>query len=299
MKLRDVMTVQPLTVGPQASPEALRSLMASGKVHHMPLVDGGHLVGMWLAAEEGPVVLLGPADYAAHPPDADAIDALDALLRGKEAVVVTEGEEPVGIITRTDALRIIQEGLDAEFARRRLSAPLVIRLIGPACAGKTTLLLRTVGALRDCQAGIVEANPEPAHRRLPGSVTGATVEYAPAAHWRKGLREAVQRLGGADVVFVEDRDQPPKLGTGLGEDVQVLVVPAADADKIDDASLRDAQVIVLTKPDEGTFDEHALRRRFAAANSAAAVFVTGAGADDPGLVAWLRWVADRLRLHRS
>ena len=299
MKIRDVMTLQPLTVGPDASPETLRSLMAAGKVHHMPLVEDGQLVGMWLASEGGPVVLLGPGEYDERSPEADALDALDALVHGKEAVVVTEGEEPIGILTRTDALRLVQEGLDAEFAHRKSATPLVIRLVGPAGAGKTTLLLRTVAALRACQAGVIEANPQPVHRRLPSTVAGATVEYAPAAHWRKGLREAIQRLGSVDVVFVEDRDQPPRVGTGLGEDVQALVVPAADADQIDDASVRDAQAIVLTKPDAGRFDEGALRQRFAAQNPGAAVFLTGAGATDPGLAAWVRWTADRLRLHHT
>ncbi len=159
-------------------------------------------------------------------------------------------------------------------------------------------MLRTLPRLRDCQVGIVEANRRPEHERLPSRVEGATVMYAPEAHWRKGLRDAISHLGGADLILVEDRDQPPRLGSGLGEDVQVIVVPVADADTIDATSAREAQAVVLTKLDQAPgADVDALRERLTRANPRVAVFAVGEGEGD-GIEQWFRWLEERRRLHR-
>lgn len=298
MKLRDVMSVEPLVVGPDAPPAALRSLMETGRVRHLPLVDGEHLVGMWLASDAGPVVLLGPERVAEVSPDVDALDALALLLEGREAVVATDAGAPVGILTRADALRILQDGLAA--GTQRPAPPLVIRLIGPAGAGKSSLLIRSIARLRSCEAGIIEANPRPPHERLASRVEGAHVTYAPHAHWRKGLREAIARLGGAEVIFVEDRDQPARAGTGLGEDVQVLIVPLAGADAIDETSAREVQAVVLTRPDEAPgFDPTALAGRVRGWNPEVGVFLVGPADDDPGLGEWLAWLEERIRRHRA
>ena len=41
MRLGDVMSIEPLTVGTDVSPEAARRLMEEGRVHHLPIVDEG------------------------------------------------------------------------------------------------------------------------------------------------------------------------------------------------------------------------------------------------------------------
>ena len=298
MRLRDLMSVEPLTVGPDTSRDTLRRMMDAGRIHHMPLIDGDHLVGMWVASDAGPIVLVGPEQIRVVPADADAVDAVRMLLEGGEAVVAVEEGRPVGILTRTDALRIVEDGLAAA-ERRHAPPPLVLRLIGPAGAGKTTLLLRTLPRLRNCQVGIVEANSRPQDERLPSLVAGASVLYAPEAHWRKGLRDAIGHLGGADLIMVEDRDQAPQLGTGLGEDVQVIVVPVAGADALDAPSLREAQAVVLTKLDEvPAADLDALRERIARENPRTAVFAVGQGEGEHGMGDWYRWLEERLRRHR-
>lgn len=295
MKLRDVMSIEPLTVGTDVPPDTARRLMEEGRVHHLPIVDGDHLVGMWVATDAGPIVLLGPERLREESPDIGAMDAVKAMM-GDEAVVAMSEGRPVGILTRTDALDLVRGGLATTY---RSTPPLVLRFVGPARSGKTTLLLRTTAGLKHCHVGVIEANPEPPERRLPSRVSGAPVAYAPAAHWRKGFRDAIEHMGGLDVILVEDRDQPPEASIGLGEDVQIIVVPAADIGTIHMPSLVDAQAVVVTKPDEAIgFDDVEERARLRRANPNLGVFVVGLGDDDHGMRTWQQWLEARLLQHR-
>lgn len=298
MRLEDVMSTQPVVVGPDATDEERRRLMDLGRVHHLPLVVDGRIGGMWLASDEGPVVLVGPERVIEAEPGSDALQAIRALVAGDgDAVVATDAGGPVGILTRADALRLVEEGLAA--GGSRTPPPLVVRLIGPAGAGKTTLILRSLPMLRSGHVGVIQANPAPPHERLAEREDGATVRYAPGAHWRKGLREAITGFGGVDVLMVEDRDQPPRAGSGLGEDVQVIVVPAAAAGEVDERSACDAQAVVITRPRETAPDAVAeAAARIGAWNPDAPVLVVDDAPDDPGLAAWQGWLSERIRRHR-
>ena len=294
MKLRDVMSVEPLVVGKDVSQETARGLMDQGRVHHLPIVDGDHLVGMWVATDAGPIVLLGPEQVRATSPDVGLLEAVKGMF-GDGAVVAMSDGQPVGILTRADALDLVRDGLATA---PRSVAPLVLRFIGPAQSGKTTLLLRTVAGLKRRRVGVIETNPAPPDQR-PARISGAPVAYAPAAHWRKGFRDAVEHMGGLDIILVEDRDQPPEAGIGLGEDVQIVVVAAADSQTIRVPSLSDAQAVVLTKPDEAAgFDHDAERARLRRANPNLGVFVVGLGQDDSGMRTWQQWLEARLLQHR-
>jgi CBS domain-containing protein len=295
MKLQDVMSIEPLTVGTDVPPETARRLMEDGRVHHLPIVDGDQLVGMWVATDAGPIVLLGPERLFETSPEVGAMEAVEAMM-GNEAVVAMAEGRPVGILTRTDALNLVRGGLATT---RRVTPPLVLRFVGPARSGKTTLLLRTTAGLKNCHVGVIEANPEPPEQRLPAHVHGAPVAYAPTAHWRKGFRDAIEHMGGLDVILVEDRDQPPEASVGLGEDVQIIVVPLADTGRIHVSSLVDAQAVVLTKPDEAHgVDEAEERARLRRANPNLGVFVVGLGDDDRGMRTWQMWLEARLLQHR-
>ena len=295
MKLQDVMSIEPLTVGTDVPPETARRLMEDGRVHHLPIVDGDQLVGMWVATDAGPIVLLGPERLLETSPEVGAMEAVEAMM-GNEAVVAMAEGRPVGILTRTDALDLVRGGLATT---RRVMSPLVVRFVGPARSGKTTLLLRTTAGLKHCHVGVIEANPEPPEQRLPAPVNGVPVAYTPAAHWRKGFRTAIEHMGGLDVILVEDRDQPPEAGIGLGEDVQIIVVPLADAGTIRVSRLVDAQAVVLTKPDEASgVDGAEERARLRRANPNLGVFVVGLGDDDRGMRTWQMWLEARLLRHR-
>lgn len=286
MKLRDIMTMRPLTVGTGDPPAEVERLMQAARVHHLPLVDGDRLVGIWLATEEGPVVLLGPEAVHQAAPDEEAVRAIAALLGGAQAALAVEGGAPVGILTQADVIDLVRADLRGASGSVP-PPPVVVRLVGPAGSGKSTLILRTIPMLRRCEVGVIQANPAEGQPEI----TGTPVIREPHAHWRKGLRTAVEQLGGMHVILVEDRDSPPDLSTGLGEDAQVVVVPFAAADVVSDDSLRQAQAMVVTKVDGIDAAEvkeclDGVRAR----HPGLAVIAVGSGSDDPGLTEWRNWI---------
>jgi CBS domain-containing protein len=281
------MSARPIMVSDHEPPGDLRRLMEAGRVHHLPVVEGGRLLGVWTATEGGPLVLLGPERVREVHPDVDAAEAIDALLSDAEVVLVWDSGVPAGILTRTDVLTIVRTALGRGIGRRH-PRPVILRLAGPAGAGKTTLLIRTLPLLGRLDAAVVQANvaePGPA-----GELEGAPAVDDPRAHWRTGLKRATERLSNAQLILLEDRDGPLDLAHGIGEDAQVAVIPLADIDGVDDEALRDAQAIVITRVDEVSEDRparlDAVRERFAGIP----IFPVAAGHDDRGLDAWARWV---------
>ncbi len=302
MKIRDVMTPRPIVVGPDERPAELHHLMEAARVHHLPLVSDGQLVGLWLRTAEGPLVLLAPERAHETTPDADAREGFAAMLAGdREAVVVwDESEEaPVGLLTRADALTLVRKAMDMG-ARRDRIRPVVARFIGPAGAGKSTLMLRTVELMGRCQVAVVQANAERPNKEPETTLAGAPVLDAPGAHWRAGLQDCIERLADAQLIVVEDRDGPPELGPGLGEDLQILVVPPEAVGQIDAETLKDAQALVVTKLDQAPkgFDLAAARDRLHAASPHLPVFGVAAGHDDRGLEEWRLWLDGRVLSRR-
>jgi CBS domain-containing protein len=293
MKTQDIMTPRPVTVGPDDRPSEVRRLMAAARVHHLPLIDGGRLVGLWMSKEGGPLVMVGPERVHETTPEADAEDTMAALLGGREAAVVWgDGQTPVGVLTRNDALEVLRQAFAQGLGRRYLR-PVVLRMIGPAGAGKTTLLARTVEHLDRCEVSVVQANAPAAGDAGAAAITGVPVVDAPSAHWRKGFQEVLQGMGDAQLVVFEDRDTAPVLtDRGLGEDLRVLVVPSADVERIPDDSIAESQAVVVTRLDEAPpdFELGRVAQRLRARHPHLAVFGVAAGQDDRGLTDWQHWL---------
>jgi Ni2+-binding GTPase involved in maturation of urease and hydrogenase/CBS domain-containing protein len=296
MKVSEVMTTRPLCVGPHESAAELRRLMDAARVHHLPLVEDGRLVGLWLATDEGPMVLLSKDRAREMGPDQDALEAVEALLGGSEAVVIWEGgETPAGLMTRSDVMTMVRSALHRGMAPRHLR-PVVLRLVGPACAGKSTLMLRTLELLRRCEVAVVQANATAKESEATRTLGGTRVLDAGDAHWRKGFERCVDLLGDAQLIIVEDRDGPPQVGAGLGEDLQVIVAPPEALDGISVESLQNAQAVVITKMDLAP-DDFDLARRVEAMRAHAPhlpVFAVAATHDDRGLQAWQHWLEARV-----
>lgn len=295
MKVRQIMTPRPLTVRPGDPPAELARLMEAAQVHHVPEVEAGRLVGLWLSTPEGPMVLLGPERVHGTTPDADADEAIAALLAGSEAAIAWEDGEPVGLLTRADVMRIVRFAL-ARGIGQRTSRPVVLRLVGPAGAGKTTLVIRTLQRLRRLRTAVVQANSAVPAGGADARIEGAPVVDAPEAHWRRGLRDAMEGLRDAQLVIVEDRDGPPVVTPGVGGDLQVLVVPPEGIGDLSEASLREAQAVVVTRLDEAPagFDAGRARDALCAANPRLAVFGVAAAHDDRGLDEWAAWIERRV-----
>ena len=96
MRIRDVMSPHPLTVGVDASRTELEHLLDIADLHHLPLLDGDRVVGLWVATTGG-LQLLAPESVLEAQADADAAPAIEALVRDHEAVLVREGGEAVGL----------------------------------------------------------------------------------------------------------------------------------------------------------------------------------------------------------
>jgi CBS domain-containing protein len=296
MQIRDVMSRRPIMVSNHEPAASLTGLMEAGHVHHLPVVENGRLIGVWKATEEGPLVLVGPERIHEARPDEDAAEALEALVSDSEAVFVWDSGVPAGILTRSDVMSIVRSALGRGIGRRH-PRPVVLRLVGPAGCGKTTLVVRTLPLLGRIDTVVVQANAVAAGEA--GSLAGARAVDEPDAHWRAGLKRATAHLSDAQLILVEDRDGPIDLRRGIGEDAQVAVVPLADAEEMEAEALSDAQAIVLTRIDEVTEDISlrigAVRERF----PSIPVFPVAAGHDDRGLDAWARWVEMQVLSHHG
>jgi Ni2+-binding GTPase involved in maturation of urease and hydrogenase len=291
------MSARPIVVRDGEPPEDLRRLMRAGRVRHLPVVEGDRLLGVWTATEEGPLVMLGPEAVHETGPDVEASEAMEALLSDSEVVLVWDAGAPAGVLTRADALGVVRSAL-AHGIGRRHPRPVVVRLAGPAGAGKTTLLIRTLPLLGRLDVAVVQANaPEPGE---PAELGGARAVDDPGAHWRSGLQRAVERLADAQLILVEDRDGPLEASRGIGEDVQVAVVAAAESGEVLPVVLEEAQALVLTRCDEmqaAQVDDLAagLRERL----PGVAVLAVAAGHDDRGLADWARWLEGQVLSRRG
>jgi CBS domain-containing protein len=289
MKVRDVMTAHPvLATARDADRERIRRLMEDADVHHVPVVDGDDLIGVWARGADGSVFLLGADRVVELPADAEAEAAMAALMRDAEVVLVRDEGLASGILTRSDALAILRSALGRGVGRRH-HRPTVIRVTGARGSGKTTLIMRTLARLGSIDAVVLQVN-EPTG---PATTAGAREVVDGSAHWRAGLRRAVDRLQDAQLIVLEDRDEDPDLSRGIGEDLQVAVLAPGDVDAIPAARMRDAQAIVLIHADEPA--AAACRERFPGVK----VFTVAAGSGDEGMEEWSRWVAQQVLRRRG
>jgi acetoin utilization protein AcuB len=139
MIARDLMTPDPLTVTPQASIAEVWDLMREVDVRHIPVVQGGALVGMLsdrdlaridmarLLKVEGadalrqelatPIVQVMSSNVISVEPDTEVGDVIALLLDhkiGALPVVEAGTREVLGIISYVDVLRALQGLLEEE-----------------------------------------------------------------------------------------------------------------------------------------------------------------------------------------
>ncbi len=297
MRAKDVMTSHPILVsGGVKDREALRRMMEDADIHHLPIVEDGMLLGVWVATGDGRVVMLGRDRVEEISSDASADAGMRALMGDAEAVLVRDAGLPVGVITRSDVLGIVRTAIGRGIGRRH-PRPTVIRIAGPAGAGKTTLIMRSLAHLGQFDAVIVQANmaaadAEAAEEVASAEAAGVREVVEPAAHWRSGLERVVGRLADAELILVEDRDGELDLAHGIGEDVQVAVVTARDAATLTASQLADAQAVVVTDAAAlGSDGVAAVVASVLARCQGIEVFVLASVQDDDGLAEWVRWVS--------
>ena len=122
--VRKYMSTSPITIGPLAHRAEALALMRSKKIHHMPVVDGGRVLGL---VTDGDLAELAPGAKAAvrdlmtlRPytvsPEAlveEVVRDMTVNKRGSAAVVVDNGRV-VGMFTATDGLKAFADYLRTE-----------------------------------------------------------------------------------------------------------------------------------------------------------------------------------------
>jgi len=123
--IADLMTPQPWTVQLDDSLAVARQMLVEREIHHLPVLDGGNVVGMvterdlaHAANRLGTVAdVVVPATIVAA--DMTLDKALDVMASSRaDAVIVTSEVGVEGIFTATDAVRELRDVL----RRRRASA---------------------------------------------------------------------------------------------------------------------------------------------------------------------------------
>ena len=120
------MTDSPHTVGPTRSLAVARKIMLDHGVRHLPVLDGGAIVGLLserdlLLVESLPGV--NPTDVRVEEamvqnvftvePETPIGEVVETMIERKlGSAVVTEGEQVIGVFTTIDALRALHELLE-------------------------------------------------------------------------------------------------------------------------------------------------------------------------------------------
>jgi len=136
LRVREVMTTAPVTVGPEDSLQHALDLLEKYQVHELPVVEQGRLIGI---VTDGDLKLMTPA-YPLFPdqdeirqalrdlkvaaamtvepvvigPEATLLEATKLLYeRSIGALLVTEEDRLLGILSVSDVLRIVIEQHEA------------------------------------------------------------------------------------------------------------------------------------------------------------------------------------------
>ena len=295
MRVRDIMSSRPIVVSDGAGD--VRHLMDVGHVHHVPVIEAGRLVGIWVATEGGSLVMLGPEHVHQTGPGVEAGEILEALVNGAEAVLVWDSGVPAGVLTRSDLTALVRTAVSRGIGRRH-PRPTVVRIAGPAECGKTTLLMRSLALLNRIDVAIVQGNAKAAGE--VAALAGARQLDEPDAYLRSGLARAIDKLADAQLILVEDRDGPHDEMGDIGEDVRVAVVPAVNLASLSPDRLEGVGALVVTRADEvPEMDTEDALRRLRATCEGLHTFAVAAGHDDRGLAAWSRWLESQAFQHRD
>lgn len=125
--IQDYMTRSPHSVGAEQTVGFARQLMRAHRIRHLPVLQGGKLVGMlsdrdiyWietLREAEGDKLLveeaMSPVPYAVKPETPLAEVAREMAEHKYGSAVVMEGEKVVGVFTTTDALSALAAMISA------------------------------------------------------------------------------------------------------------------------------------------------------------------------------------------
>ncbi|MFD3004424.1 site-2 protease family protein [Thermus tengchongensis] len=114
LKVKNLMTPNPLVIPPSLSVQEVLELALAHKVSGFPVVEEGRVLGVvGLEGLEGANPLAPVGHYLKEPlvlaPEEDALTALERMAeRGYVRALVMEGDQLLGILSKTDLLRAFQ-----------------------------------------------------------------------------------------------------------------------------------------------------------------------------------------------
>jgi Ni2+-binding GTPase involved in maturation of urease and hydrogenase len=290
LRVADLMTRIPVRLAPTAPQSAVDEVFEDDLIHHLPVVEGDRTVGLWVRTPDDATVLHDAESVGRATPGDSPESAIDQLFEGKEAVLVWEGDEPVGILTRSDVRRLITRAVEVGLGRRASRPPLIVRFYGPRYAGKTTLIMRTLPLIRHGLAGVVDSGDPPEDFDRV-ALEGSPAVYGHGDEARSGLDQAIKTLGDVQIVLFEDHAEDDSAPDDAGEDLRIIVIPVTEAPRLKESALDGAHALVITKLDlVPEFDLVAFSRRMVATHPDLEVVGVAAAIDDRGLDRWRRWL---------
>ena len=142
IKVRDIMTTEVVTVGADETLEEAEQIMRAGRIHHLPVMRGEHMVGVVTQADvlraqvsqfaefspteeldmmsSIPVTMIMSDAVDSVDPDTSAMEAARILRRHKYGClpVLDAHDKVVGIVTEGDFVSLAIRALDSQASRR-------------------------------------------------------------------------------------------------------------------------------------------------------------------------------------
>ncbi|MCB0392251.1 MAG: CBS domain-containing protein [Bdellovibrionales bacterium] len=120
MNIQKYMTELPHTIGHDISVSKAKNMMHEVGCHHLPVLDGGHLVGVISSRDlnliesirgggETPVEEIMTEEPIVVDPDMDVKEAIKVMMEKRIGSLIIRAKEgrPWGIFTYTDALKVL------------------------------------------------------------------------------------------------------------------------------------------------------------------------------------------------
>jgi len=203
----------------------------------------------------------------------------------------------------------------AALIRQRLAAKgiLAINLVSSPGSGKTRLLERTLGALRDTLemamiAGDVQTENDADRLRKAGGRMVRAIVTGGACHLDASMiTRALDEidLDGVDVLFIENvGNLVCPASYDLGEDLKAVLISTTEGDDKPlkyPAMFRKSSVMILNKVDllgTSEFDRETVKANALRINGHLKIFEVSCARGD-GLDEWYRWLADAVRAKQN
>ncbi len=290
LTVADFMTQTPATVNSEATGSEALELLDDGQIEHVPVIEDGACVGLWMRDSDHSLTLREGGLVGSARAENSAEIALNQLFEGKEAVLVWQGAEPTGILTRSDVRRLVNEALVRGIGARGAQVPVVVRFLGPEGGGKGTLIMRTLPLLRHCQMGLVTSH-EPPEDFDRNSLEGCPALFGQDIKGPVGLDQTVRDLGDVQLVLLDDRPDDYLAAGGIGEDLRALVIPVSELQSLKPETFASADALIVTKLDlDPSFDFSGYRKWIMDEYPDLTVIGVAAALGDRGMHAWRRWL---------